>query len=40
LKSTVEAPAPLFVSFIGAAKEYNDKKDSLKSSAALQDSLI
>lgn len=40
LKSTVEAPAPLFVSFIGAAKEYNDKKDSLKSSAALQDALI
>ncbi len=40
LKSTVEAPAPLFVSFVGAAKDYNDKKDSLKSSAALQDALI
>ncbi|MBC7721282.1 MAG: CTP synthase [Pedobacter sp.] len=39
LKSTVERPAPLFVSFIGAAKEYNDKKGSLKS-AALQDALI
>jgi len=39
LKSTVEAPAPLFVSFVAAAKEYNDKKGSMKSSA-LQDSLI
>ena len=39
LKSTVERPAPLFVSFIGAAKEYNEKKGSLKS-AALQDALI
>jgi CTP synthase len=25
-KSTVEHPAPLFVSFIGAALEYNNKK--------------
>ena len=39
LKSTVESPAPLFVSFVGAAKEYNDKKSSMKSSA-LQDALI
>ncbi|MBC7650221.1 MAG: gamma-glutamyl-gamma-aminobutyrate hydrolase family protein, partial [Deinococcales bacterium] len=39
LKSTVERPAPLFVSFIGAAKDYNEKKGSIKS-AALQDSLI
>ncbi len=39
LKSTVERPAPLFVSFIGAAKDYNEKKGSIKS-AALQDALI
>ncbi len=39
LKSTVERPAPLFVSFIGAAKVYNEKKGSLKS-AALHDALI
>ncbi len=39
LKSTVERPAPLFVSFIAAAKEYNDKVGSRKS-ASLQDALI
>ncbi len=39
LKSTVEQPAPLFVSFIGAAKEYNEKVGSRKA-ALLQDSLI
>lgn len=31
LKSTVENPAPLFVSFVGAAKQYNEKKSSIKS---------
>jgi CTP synthase len=29
LKSSVESPAPLFVSFIGAAKKYNETKGSL-----------
>ncbi|MBS1626346.1 MAG: CTP synthase [Bacteroidetes bacterium] len=32
LKSTVESPAPLFVSFIAAAKKYNETKNSLISS--------
>lgn len=39
LKSTVEKPAPLFVSFIEAAKKYNDKRSSLKT-GTLQDALI
>jgi CTP synthase len=39
LKSTVENPAPLFVSFIDAAKKYNDKKSSFKTNT-LQDALI
>ncbi len=39
LKSTVEKPAPLFVSFIDAAKTYNDKKSSFKTTS-LQDALI
>ena len=39
LKSTVENPAPLFVGFIDAAKKYNDKKSSFKTSS-LQDALI
>lgn len=39
LKSTVENPAPLFVSFIDAAKKYNDKRSSVKS-GSLQDALI
>lgn len=39
LKSTVERPAPLFVSFIDAAKKYNDKKSSFKTTS-LQDALI
>jgi CTP synthase len=30
LKSTVEAPAPLFVHFIKAAKEYSEKQQSVK----------
>ncbi|RFM26041.1 CTP synthase [Deminuibacter soli] len=30
LKSTVEKPAPLFVSFVAAAKQYNEQKSSLK----------
>ena len=30
LKSTVEKPAPLFVEFIGAAKNYNEKRSSIK----------
>jgi CTP synthase len=32
LKSSVERPAPLFVSFIGAAKKYNETKSALISS--------
>ena len=32
LKSTVERPAPLFVSFIAAAKKYNETKSNLISS--------
>jgi CTP synthase len=39
LKSTVERPAPLFVSFIDAAKKYNEKKSSFKTTS-LQDALI
>lgn len=39
LKSTVEKPAPLFVSFIEAAKKYNDKRSAYKP-ASLQDALI
>ncbi|MES2374425.1 MAG: CTP synthase [Bacteroidota bacterium] len=39
LKSTVEKPAPLFVGFIDAAKKYNDKKSSFKTTS-LQDALI
>jgi CTP synthase len=34
LKSTVERPAPLFVSFIGAAKKYNESKSVLSKVAA------
>jgi CTP synthase len=30
LKSTVERPAPLFVHFVRAAKEFHEKKDSVK----------
>ena len=30
LKSTVEQPAPLFVHFVKAAKEFHEKKDSVK----------
>jgi CTP synthase len=32
LKSTVEKPAPLFVSFIEAVKKYNEQRSSIKSS--------
>jgi len=39
LKSTVERPAPLFVSFIAAAKDYNDKTSSSKT-GSLRDTLI
>ncbi|MBI2283656.1 MAG: CTP synthase [Bacteroidetes bacterium] len=39
LKSTVVKPAPLFVSFIDAAKKHNEKKSTVKSSS-LQDALI
>jgi CTP synthase len=38
LKSTVERPAPLFVSFINAAKKFNESKSSVKSTA--KDALI
>jgi CTP synthase len=31
LKSTVERPSPLFVHFVKAAKEFHEKKDSVKS---------
>src|ERR1035437_2862990 len=30
LKSSVERPAPLFVHFVGAAKEYNENKHEYK----------
>ena len=40
LKSSVERPAPLFVSFIGAAKEYNDTKHEYTRPSAMQDALI
>jgi CTP synthase len=33
LKSTVERPAPLFVSFIAAAKEYNEQRNTVKEPA-------
>jgi len=39
LKSTVEAPAPLFVHFIAAAKKYNDKNTAFKN-PLLQSELI
>ena len=39
LKSTVESPAPLFVSFIAAAKEYNEKSSNVKA-GTLRDALI
>lgn len=39
LKSTVEKPSPLFVHFIAAAKEYNEKSGNTRSSA-LMDSLV
>ncbi len=39
LKSTVESPAPLFVSFIAAAKEHNEKNSNVKA-GTLRDSLI
>ena len=40
LKSTVESPAPVFVSFIGAAKIYNEEKHSKIKPAVMQDALI
>lgn len=40
LKSTVESPAPLFVHFIAAARQYNDQKSVLKSSAVLQSEIL
>ncbi len=39
LKSTVESPAPLFVGFVAAAKEHNEKTSSTKAST-LRDALI
>jgi CTP synthase len=33
LKSTVENPQPVFVHFIKAAKEFGEKKDTIKSPA-------
>lgn len=39
LKSTVEEPAPLFVSFIGAAKKYNETKSTLVSSLLQRESV-
>jgi CTP synthase len=40
LKSTVENPAPVFVSFVGAAKIYNEEKHSKIKPAVMQDALI
>lgn len=39
LKSTVEEPAPLFVSFINAAKKYNETKSTLISSLLQRESV-
>jgi len=39
LKSTVERPAPLFVSFVAAAKQYNEEKNSVVK-RSMQDALI
>jgi len=39
LKSTVESPQPIFVSFIGAAKSYSDRKNAVKN-PALQGEMI
>ena len=39
LKSTVESPAPLFVGFIAAAKEFNDNSSNV-TAGKLRDSLI
>lgn len=38
LKSTVEAPAPLFVSFVEASKSFSDKKSGNKNLSALKKS--
>ena len=39
LKSTVESPAPLFVGFIAAAKEHNERSSNVKA-GTLRDALI
>ena len=39
LKSTVESPAPVFVGFVAAAKEFNEKSNNTKTSL-LRDALI
>lgn len=40
LKSTFENPAPVFVSFVKAAKDYSETRQSLKSNPLLQSELI
>ena len=40
LKSTVEHPAPLFVHFVGAAKNFSEKRALLKSSSLLHTEII
>jgi CTP synthase len=39
LKSTVELPSPLFVHFVKAARDFHEKKDSVKNSL-LQSEMI
>ncbi len=39
LKSTVERPAPLFVSFIGAARKYNEQKGAIKKTALVTEKI-
>jgi len=40
LKSTFENPAPVFVSFVKAAKDYSENREALKTSPLLQSELI
>lgn len=40
LKSTVEKPAPLFVEFVAAAKNYNEMRSEAKTQPALQGEMI
>ena len=39
LKSTVEKPAPLFVSFVAATKKYNEQKGSVKKTSLVSEKI-